>query len=250
MTGRMDSKHSRVAVITGGAAGIGRAYALRLASEGAGIVIADRVAADELVAEIERLGGRALSSVCDVTSEDSVQNCSKQVLETFGRVDILINNAGIYPFQAFDAISFADWRRVMSVNLDGRFLMCKAFVPSMRKAAYGRIVNVSSGECWMAASDNLHYTASKMGVVGLIRALATEVAADGIVVNAIAPGITGGTSINTMMPKYLAMIPQLQAIKRAGTPADLAAVVSFRTSHDAGFMTGQTIFKDAGAVRL
>lgn len=148
-------------------------------------------------------------------------------------------------------MSFADWRKVMSINLDGPFLLCKAFVPHMRRAKYGRIINVSSAECWMLAAENSHYIASKMGVVGLTRALATEVASDAITVNAIAPGIVNNPTPSPQMTKYLKDIPaNLQAIKRPAEPIDLAKAVAFFASDEAEFITGQTLVVDGGAVRL
>jgi 3-oxoacyl-[acyl-carrier protein] reductase/(S)-1-phenylethanol dehydrogenase len=230
---------------------MGRVHAETLAAQGADVAIGDPKPADATLAAIEAHGRRGFAGSLDVSSEDSVAAFVAATVERFGRIDILINNAGIYPFQSFDDMAFADWRRVMAVDLDGPFLMCKAVVPHMRAAKYGRIVNVASAECWMLASDNLHYIAAKMGVIGLTRALATEAAADGITVNAIAPGIVADTSINSMMPKYLELIPQnLQAIKRPAEPQDLADAAAFLASDEARFITGQTLIVDGGAVRL
>ncbi|MBX7481708.1 SDR family NAD(P)-dependent oxidoreductase [Qipengyuania qiaonensis] len=245
---RFDNK---VAVITGGAAGMGRAHAEHLAAHGARVAIGDLGDASEVCAAIEAASGEAMAHRLDVADEASVAGFAQAVLARFGRCDIIVNNAGIYPFQPFDEITPADWRRVMAVDLDGPFLVSRAFLPGMRGQGYGRIVNIASAEAWMVASNNAHYIAAKMGVVGLTRALATEAAQDGVTVNAIAPGIVRGTTIDAEMPGYLDDIPRLyQAIKRAAEPADIVNAMAFLASDDARFITGQTLVVDGGGVRL
>lgn len=241
----------RVAVITGGATGMGKVHAEHLASQGARIVIGDLSDMAATEAAVRAHDIEVLSHELDVASENSVKAFADAVMARFGRVDILVNNAGIYPYKLFDDMSFADWRKVMAVNLDGPFLMCKAFLPHMRREKYGRIVNIASAECWMLAAANLHYIASKMGVIGLTRALATETGTDGITVNAVAPGIVANTTTSPQMTKYLEAIPaNLQAIKRPAEPIDLAKAVAFFASDEAEFITGQTLVVDGGAVRL
>jgi len=250
--------HSRIALISGAASGIGQASAVRLAQEGAQIVIADRVPADATLQLIEAAGGLAVAFRCDVSDPASVAALAKDVESRGLAIDILVNNAGIYPMQSFDEISFADWRRVLSVNLDSMFLMTKAFAGGMRQRRWGRIVNFASDTVSLVVPGFTHYIASKAGVIGLTRALATEFGADGITANAIAPGQTrtpgteGRKEIPGGMPQeeFFHVIANMQAIKRVETVDDLVGVVSFLASDDARFVTGQTLFVNGGLVRV
>jgi NAD(P)-dependent dehydrogenase (short-subunit alcohol dehydrogenase family) len=249
--------HGRVAVVSGGSFGIGQACAVRLAEDGAQIVIADSQPADQTMRLIEGVGGQPLAVACDVSHERDVADLGRQVEARFGRCDILVNNAGIYPMQPFTEISFEDWRRVLAVNLDSRFLMSKAFVGGMRERRWGRIVNFASDTVSLMVPGFAHYMASKAGVIGLTRALASEFGEDGITANAIAPGQTNtpGTRGRRQIPggmsqdAFFESVANMQAIKRVGQVADLVGTVSFLTSDDAAFVTGQTIFVDGGLVR-
>jgi NAD(P)-dependent dehydrogenase (short-subunit alcohol dehydrogenase family) len=251
------SHHDRIAVISGAANGIGQAFAQRLAHDGAHIVIADIAPGHDTVKLVKQAGREALACQCDVSSEESVKVLAAAVAKRFGHCDILVNCAGIFPNQAFDQMTFADWRRVQAINLDSVFLMSAAFAPGMRQRQWGRIVNMASSTLGQVVTGFVHYVASKAGIVGITRALASELGPHGITVNAISPGLTRspGTLSRTPRPGMATMDDEFafaattQAIKRPEVPADLVGTVSFLTSDDAGFITGQTINVDGGRVR-
>jgi NAD(P)-dependent dehydrogenase (short-subunit alcohol dehydrogenase family) len=247
----------KVAVITGAAGGIGQAFAKRLAEEGLHIAIADIGDAAETVKLVQAAGRDAIAVKCDVASEQSVADMAKAVNAKFSHVDIVINCAGIFPQKNFDEMTFADWRQVLSINLDSVFLVTAAFVPGMRTRKWGRVISMSSSTLGSVVTGFTHYVASKGGIVGFTRGLATDLAPYGITVNAIAPGLTRspGTLVRAPRPGFKSMddefnaVAQMQAIKRVEVPEDLVGAVSFLTSDDAAFMTGQTLNVDGGRVR-
>jgi NAD(P)-dependent dehydrogenase (short-subunit alcohol dehydrogenase family) len=252
------SLENKIALVTGAAGGLGQAFAQRLAQDGAHVVLVDIKPCDETAALVEAAGREAMPVICDITSEDSVNYLATEVGMRFDRCDILVNNAGIYPIQPFDQVTFADWRRVMALNLDAVFLMSKAFAPGMKRRGWGRIINISSSTLNTVASGYTHYIASKGGVVGFTRALATEMGNHGVTVNAISPSLTRtpGTEGRAPRPGRASMdeefdqIAKMQAIRRVQVPGDLAGVVSFLASDDAAFITGQTLYVDGGMVRV
>ena len=248
MATRLDG---RLALVSGAASGLGQAFAKRLAQDGAAIVIADLRPADETEAAVREAGSSATTFTCDVSDPESVRAVGERVAEECGRVDILVNNAGIYPYQDWEDISWEDWRRVMSINLDSMFLMSKAFVPAMEAKGWGRVINLTTGSCFLPNRQMTHYISSKMGVIGFTRALATEVAHSGVTVNAIAPSLvrTPGT-VSTTEEAEFQTVAEAQPIKRVQVPEDLVGTVSFLASDDAGFITGQTFSVDGGLVRL
>lgn len=244
----------RVAIITGSAQGIGRAYALGLAAEGAKVVVADILKETDVVEAIRQAGGTAINIPTDVTQESSVQAMVAATHQEFGRLDILVNNAALfvslYPLKDFDAISVDEWDKVMAVNLRGVFLCCKAVVPYMRQQRYGRIINISSSVFWRGIPGFLHYAASKAGVIGLTRSLSHELGQYGITVNSIAPGYTQSEGVIRVQDEGLGQDPHqiaaAQAIARPQVPEDLLGALTFLAADDSAFITGQTIVVDGG----
>ncbi len=237
------------AVVTGGANGIGQAFSRRLGAAGVRVAIADIADASTTVESIKKSGGTAIALRCDQTSEADVSRLKAKVETEYGGCDILVHCAGIYPTAAFEEITFADWRRVLSVNLDSAFLLVKAFLPGMKEQHWGRIISVSSTTFHSGIGFNTHYTASKGGLIGFARSLASEVGDFGITVNTIAPGLTKTeTTINGKPGEFgwFEMIRAQQAIKRTETPEDLTGTLAFLASEDAAFITGQTIVVDGG----
>lgn len=248
----------KVAVITGAASGIGQAFAQRLAQDGVDIAVVDRADGGETVKLVEAAGRKSVYVGCDVASEDSVAAMAKDVGKAFDRVDIVVNCAGIFPQIPLENVTYAEWRRVIGTNLDGTFLVSMAFVPGMKARGWGRIVNLSSSTVGSVVTGFLPYATSKLGIVGFTRALASELGPFGITVNAIQPGLTktpGATArppragFATMDDEFADVANRFQAIKRAEEPSDLVGAVSFLTSDDAAFITGQTLNVDGGRVR-
>jgi 3-oxoacyl-[acyl-carrier protein] reductase len=242
----------RVAIVTGAGQGIGRAFAKALAECGAVPVIAElnEAKAASVSAEIMVAGGKALAVETDVADPASVAEMIEVVMDNFGCIDILINNAGIFStleMRPFDQIPLDEWRRVLDVNLTGPFLCARAVLPAMRKAKWGRIINIASGAVRLGRPNYLHYIATKAALAGMSLSMARELGADGITVNAILPGATF-TEIErkTVTPAQKERIIAMQCIPRAETPDDLIGTMLFLASPASSFVTGQNINLDGG----
>ncbi len=247
MAGRLTGK---TAVVTGGASGIGQAYARRLASDGATVAVADIKSADETRRLVEDAGARFFSTTCDVTKPEAVAAFADQATEACGPADILVNNVGIFPLQPFDEMTFEDWRTINAVNVDSLFLFFKAFVPGMKAKGGGRIVNMTSTVNWLLIENYVHYITTKAAVIGFTRGLANELGKHGITVNAIAPSLVrNATTEASPLAGMFSAIPTMQAIPRLQTPDDLVGAMSFLVSDDAAFITGQTLVVDGGMVK-
>jgi NAD(P)-dependent dehydrogenase (short-subunit alcohol dehydrogenase family) len=244
----MTTHKGRTAVVTGAGRGIGQAVAVGLAKRGATVVGVDIADCGETRALVEACGAVWLDIRADVSLPDDVDRLASEVLERFGRCDILVNNAGIFPTCPFDDLSFEAWRKVISINLDSQFLLSKAFVPSMKEGGWGRIVNFTSGSVQLATENTTAYKTSKMGIIGLTRAMSADLGRFGITVNAASPSLTRTPGIleSSNAPQKLAAISNMQAIKRVSEPEDVVGLVLFLTSDDSHFVTGQTILADGG----
>lgn len=246
---------ARVAVITGGGHGIGKAYARRLAMEGAKVVIAeiDANAAGHAAKELVDAGLTAIGIPTDVTSENSLRKMVDQTMKAFGRIDVLVNNAAMFatiPISrlAFDQIDPKEWDKVMEVNLKGTWLACRAVVPVMKKQGGGKIITIASGTAFKGMSGRIHYITTKAGILGFTKTLATELGAFNINVNCIAPGSTlSEENASEDLIKYRQQAMHGRALKRVQTPDDLVGAVAFFSSGDSDFITGQTLVVDGGA---
>lgn len=245
----------RVAIVTGGARSIGAAFAKGLAAEGAKVVIADLDAAEETLGIIKQAGGVAMAVKTDVTNEISCEEMVAKAVEAYGKLDILVANAGLWVHlerQEATEIDVDTWEKVMSVNVKGVWLSAKAAIPEMVKNEYGKIITVASTRAMKGGAGMLHYDTSKGAVIGLTRSLAREYGPSGICANIIAPGATDteisqSLATNTQKQRRVASA-QARAIKRAEEPDDLVGACVHLASPESDFMSGQTLVVDGGAI--
>jgi NAD(P)-dependent dehydrogenase (short-subunit alcohol dehydrogenase family) len=243
-------------IVTGGAKGIGAVYAKAFAAEGANVVVADILEpeGEALAEEINgHNGSKALFVHADVTDNESVSQMARQTVDTFGRIDVLVNNAAIYfdlgVKKPFDEISLGEWEKVMAVNVRGVWQCTKAVSPYMRQQGYGKIVNISSVVAHVGAAGFAHYVASKSAVIGLTRALARELGSHSVTVNAVAPGLVSNEATRQInVEDYIEQAAKTRAVQRAMAPEDLVGAVLFLSSPDSDFISGQTYIVDGGAI--
>ena len=240
----------RVAVVTGGAKGIGRAVTRVLAAGGAKVVLSgrDEAALEEACAEVKGHGGEAVAAKADVSLEADADALCEKTIAAFGKADILVNNAGVTKDGLLLRMSDADWNQVLDTNLKGAFHCIRAFARPMVRQRWGRIVNVSSVIGLIGNAGQANYAASKAGLIGLTKAVAKELASRHITVNAVAPGFIETAMTEALTEKVreglLAQIP----LGRLGSPEDVAHAVAFLCSEEAGYVTGQVVTIDGGMV--
>jgi len=249
--------NNKVAIVTGGAYGLGRAFGLGMADEGAKIVVADidLKAAEDTVREIEGRGGEAIAVKTDVSVVEDTLGTAKKAVERFGAIDILINNAAVnfrekLTWGSFTTLDLAEWDRVMAVNLKGPFMCIRAVFPQMKKQGKGKVVNIASGTFFLSSAPIPHYIASKGGVIGLTRSLSAELGQHNININCIAPGRTlNEDPDNNEALEACKTRAAFRSLKRVEYPEDLVGAAIFFASSDSDFITGQTLVVDGGEVK-
>jgi 3-oxoacyl-[acyl-carrier protein] reductase len=239
----------KVAIVTGSGRNIGRAIALALAAGGAGVVVnarSNRKEADAVAGEVARAGGKAVVVLGDVADPNTAAALAKAALERFGRIDFLVNNAAVRAEQAPDQMTFDDWRQVMAVVLDGAFHCVQACLPALKRSGSGAIVNIGGLSAHTGSERRIHVVAAKAGLVGLTRALAHDLAADGVTVNCVSPGLIGTPRApGAPEPAHHAIHRTLTG--KRGTPEEVATVVRFLCGPGARYVTGQTVHANGGA---
>ena len=246
--------HSRVAIVTGGAAGMGRAISLRLARDGhaVGIIDVDLAGAQTAAEAIRAKGGKALAIQADIGERAQIEQAISQVREVLGAVTVLVNNAAIENFSALDELDDATWDRLMAINLRGAYVTAQCVLPDMVAAGWGRIINVSAYGAQTGAPNMALYTASKGGIISMTRSLAIELGPRGITVNSVSPGFIDTPMARRAIDGGLFPVPYEQIIAtypipRLGSPDDIAAACAFFASDEAGYVTGQVLGVNGGA---
>ena len=246
MTKELDG---RVAIVTGAGRNIGRAIALALASDGASVLVnarSNRAEAGAVAGEIESAGGKSLVHIGDVADAEAVQAMADAALRQFGRIDILVNNAALRREKSFEDMSYAEWREIMDVSLDGPFHCVKACLPALRQSGTGTIVNIGGLSAHTGAKNRAHVVTAKAGIIGFTRALAHDLADDGITVNCVVPGLIGTPRPKDKPEPAHHLIHQTISGTR-GRPEDVAAMVRFLCGPAARYINGQAIHANGGA---
>lgn len=244
----------KVAVVTGAAQGLGAAFALALAKEGADVIVGDLASTDATCADVRAAGARVQGITLDVTQPESVRHFVQAAVDAFGRIDILVNNAaisGAIQLKSLIDVSSEEWDRVMTVNVRGTFECTKAVAPLMKANGYGKIINLASGTAIKGSPGLPHYVASKGAIISLTRASARELGVDGIRVNALAPGLTMSDGMKgnpSWSNDVIANNVASRALKREAVPQDLLGALIFLASPASDFVTGQTLSVDGGSV--
>jgi 3-oxoacyl-[acyl-carrier protein] reductase len=239
----------KVAIVTGAGRNIGRAIALALADGGASVLVnarSNRAEADAVAHDIEAAGGKALVHLGDVADAKAMQSMADAAAKAFGRIDILINNAALRREKSFAEMDFAEWREILDVTLDGTFLCTKACLPALRQSGQGTIVNIGGMSAHSGARNRAHVVTAKAGIVGLTRALANDLAADGITVNCVVPGLIG-TPRPKDKPEPAHHLTHNTITGERGRPEDVATMVRFLCGQGARYITGQAIHANGGA---
>jgi len=244
----MISLAGRVALVTGGAQGIGKATALTLAQAGADVAVTNRNCQklSQVIEEVERLGRKGLKFCVDVSDAEAVQEMVEHILESWGKIDILVNNAGITRDNLVMRMKTQDWEAVMRTNLDGAFNCIRAVLPSIVRQRYGRIISLSSVVAQVGNAGQANYIASKAGVIGLTKAVAAEVARRNITVNAIAPGFIATPMTENLPPEVHQRMLGLIPMGRMGTDCEVAYGVAFLASEEARYITGHVLNINGG----
>ncbi len=246
----MGRHDGRVAIVTGGAGAIGTAYCKGFAAEGATVVVADLADPSDLVNELRASGCQALGVTVDIADKASTEAMAQTVLDEYGRVDILVNNAAFFKEVSrgpMEDISVDEWDLTMAVNVRGPWLCSRSVLPAMKHQEHGRIINISSNVVWKGVPGFLHYTTSKSALVGFTRALANEVGAYGITVNTVAPDFIPDDFLREHQPGNEEAVNAQRAIKRTSVPEDMVGTILYLSSDAASFVTGQAMLVNGGA---